>query len=451
MSSQSSSSWERALFVGAWLTWLACCAIRSLSGAPLGHDEARYAIAGRDLLSGDDSRWTYVPPGMEVIAMPGIWAGGDERALRVLPVLLSCAFLAVAWFVARRLATKTAGAIAIGLLATMTQLVRVAADLLSDVPSAGLLLIAAFVVFTELTRASGPTFRLCWAAPACALAMYIRYGSCIPIAIFAAVALAGCARALLLRPLPVVATVGLFVALMLPHAVHAIMTTGSPLGTLLVSSTVPVGFGKGLSTYLAHPVEMFGIPVLAMVPFAIASAWRSRRNALLLVSAVAVVCALGIKTYAEPRYVFFSSAMFVVLGAGELARWIEARARRTRIILVVALSAVLALAWIWQVVVSPYYRSTRLRVMQPTLLAARVIRDANVRAPCFVLGRHTTQLEWYGGCTAIFILTPYPDGPVFAVRDNTGGPWQPDLASLPGRQVSLLHGPGLVEVVRLLP
>jgi 4-amino-4-deoxy-L-arabinose transferase-like glycosyltransferase len=435
--------WRRALFVGAWLTWLACCAIRCFSGAPLGHDEARYAIAGRDLLAGDDSRWTYVPPGMEVLATPGIWAGNDERVFRVLPVLLACGLFAIAAFVARALATGTAGALAIGLLAATTPLVRYASDLLSDVPSAALLLLAAYVIFTELTRDDGPTYRLCIAAPACALAMYVRYGSAIPIAIISALALVGCFRAIVRRPLPVLATALLFVVLMLPHAIHAVATTGSPLGTLQISATVPVGFGQGIATYLRHPFEMLGYPTVAMLPFAIASAWRSRRHALLLVTALAVIVALGIKTFAEPRYVYFSTVLIIVLGAGELARVVESR--RVSFVLI---GCALAAAWIFQIAVSRHYRPARIKNMHATLLAAQAIRDTSP-GRCFVLGRHQTQLEWYSGCTAILVLDPYPGGAVFAVRDTTDGPSQPHLEALPRRHVSVLHVPGVVDVIRL--
>ena len=65
------------------------------------------------------------------------------------------------------------------------------------------------------------------------------YGSCVPIAIVVAVALAVGWRAIASPPLPVLVTTALFVALLVPHAISAVRWTGSPLGILLESRGVP--------------------------------------------------------------------------------------------------------------------------------------------------------------------------------------------------------------------
>jgi hypothetical protein len=73
-------------------------------------------------------------------------------------------------------------------------------------------------------------------------------------------------------------------------------------------------------------------------------------------------------------------------------------------------------------------------------------------ARCEVLGRHQTQLEWYSGCVGALLLPTESIAAgrhVYAAWDNSGGPSQPDLASLPGTMVFEL--PGIVAVKRLSP
>jgi hypothetical protein len=48
--------------------WIACGALRFARPAALEHDEARYAISARARLAGEQ-RWTYVPLGIDAIAM----------------------------------------------------------------------------------------------------------------------------------------------------------------------------------------------------------------------------------------------------------------------------------------------------------------------------------------------------------------------------------------------
>src|SRR5262245_33123513 len=81
--------------------WLAGAAIVWLSEPLLGHDEAQYAIAARELLAGAPARWEYLSIGMNAIAIPGLLAGGGELALRALPVALGLAFVLAAARLAR--------------------------------------------------------------------------------------------------------------------------------------------------------------------------------------------------------------------------------------------------------------------------------------------------------------------------------------------------------------
>ena len=432
---------HRFLVVGAWLTWLACSAIHWTSGAPLGHDEARYALAARDLLAGSDARWIYVPPGMEVLAMPGVLLGGGERALRLLPVVLSLVFLGVLYRIARELGTRETAAWTIALAAATGPLVRLSSDVLSDVPSTALLLITAFVVVRELTRPEGPTRAILWAAVAGAGAFYIRYGSCIPLAIIAGLAVVGCPRGIARRPGLVVMTLALFLLLLAPHFVHSQLATGSLFGTLRSSATVPKGFGKGLAEYAAHPLAYLGPFTLVLLALAIVRAADSRIRVILIALAVLDVLSLGIQTSAQARYVFFAVSLILVVGPVALARLGSIAANLALIAVVIG--------WAVQLWAASRYERVRVDGMTATLLAAAAIRGDDRGAPCYVLGRHNTQLEWYTGCEYRLVLPPVIDKPLYAVWDNTGGPWQPTITELPPPARSVLHVAGVVDVVRL--
>ena len=85
--------------IGAWLVF---ALVTWAAGAPLGHDEAQYAISANELLAGEDQRWFYLSPGMNAVAAPGIWLGASERALRVAPLVLSVGFIVATYVVGRR-------------------------------------------------------------------------------------------------------------------------------------------------------------------------------------------------------------------------------------------------------------------------------------------------------------------------------------------------------------
>lgn len=446
---QPFQSRRRLLLIGAWVTWVACAALHWTSGAPLGHDEARYSIAARDLLAGDDSRWNYVPPAMEVIAVPGVLLGGGERALRVVPILFSLAFLLVVGAIAKRVGSDDSAAWTLALVAATGPIVRMSSDLLSDVPSTTLLLIAAFVVFEQLLRSEGPTKTMLWAAPASALAFYLRYGSCIPLAIIGGLAIVGCSRGILRRPLIPLATLFLFLLLLAPHFVHAKMTTGSMLGTLRLSATVPKGFGVGIGQYATHPVEYLGPFTVALVPFALAFGLNTRVRLMLLALALLDVLSLGIQTSAQARYVFLATSIILILGPIALMRAVARAACITRVkraVAALAVAGVLA-GWILQVVAALRYRSVRVGGMVATIQAAAAIRADVHGGPCYVLGRHDTQLEWYTRCEYRLVLPPTIDKPLYAVWDNTGGPWQPNFRDLPQPQRTVLSIAGALEVV----
>src|SRR5262245_44185559 len=84
--------------------WLVSAVIASSAGA-LGHDEAQYAIAAHDWIAGAPMQWLYLSYGMNLVAAPGVLAGGGEQVLRILPLLLGVGFVLAAAHLARKVAS----------------------------------------------------------------------------------------------------------------------------------------------------------------------------------------------------------------------------------------------------------------------------------------------------------------------------------------------------------
>lgn len=446
------------------MAWLVVALLLWAGSAPLGHDEAQYAIAAREALAGAPPRWFYLSVGMNLLAAPGIWLGASEQALRMVPLVFGLGFVLATYAVGRRTVGALGAALALWVLASSRTIARLGTDLLSDMPAAACLLAAVAVFVGEIDREDGPRWRLLLAAPLLAAALYIRYGSALYIAVVVVATLAIGARPLVRRPLPAVTTAALFLALLVPHLVQAHAMTGSPLGILLASRGVPqqAHLADGLFTYLgSDPFRYYGLAAPpALLAGLIALRGADRRRRLVWVIGVGSFLAMSLTTHGMLRYILFPVALLIVLGAGqlvELAQRLPVRTRRR-----LAIGVGIALAYVWagiarRAVRADEYREHRLR---GTLAAAPVIRRDAAAAPCTVLGYHYTQLEWYSGCQAPLVMDAaavreaHARGDrVYAVRDHTPTwvpAWKPVFAELPGA-VELLLATADVEVARLAP
>ncbi|MDB4959109.1 MAG: 4-amino-4-deoxy-L-arabinose transferase [Myxococcales bacterium] len=447
--------WHWVLVAGL-LAWTATTAIQWLLPAPLGHDEAQYALAARDVLDGIEPRWFYLSPGMNALAVPGIILGGSEEAVRLVPFLTGLIFVLAIAGLAWRALGGAAAAWSVAILAGARPLLQRTTELLSDVPSAACMMLAMWVLATELSREQGSRWRLLTVAPLLAAAFYIRYGSCLPVAIICVVPLGLWWRSVFRRPLPVIATALLFGIMLVPHALLAKRTIGSIFGILLLSKEVPGGtFGEGLHTYLTtNPFRFYGALVpLVMVPGLIAPFVVRQRSVIFLwLVGVGDIVGMGLATPAQPRYIFLGTTLLVVLGADLIRRFGEARGSQVRKAL--AAIALTFLAGSWLVVARQalhYPANTRDKMVNVFKAMEVTKRDAGGK-PCQVINKHTTQVEWYGGCVGAW--DPPVDAigrgdAVYAVRDDTGGD-QPDLAAMPGKHRVIFESKSLI-IVKLEP
>jgi hypothetical protein len=386
------------IFAAGLLVWIVNAAIMWIAGSPLGHDESQYVLAATDLLAGDAPRWFYASSGMSLVAVPGAMLGG-EIAARFPTFVLGIAFVLAAAGLAWRTYGAMTAAWVVAVLAGLRSVMGMSADLLSDLPATAFLLGGTLVMLTEVIQRTEPLrWRVVIAAPVLACALYLRYASCIPIAILGVATLVLGWRAIARRPLPIVATAAVFLALLVPHLYTAYAETGSPLGILLASKDVPgkTWFAQGLATYVtSNPIHYYGLlaaPVF-LAGLAAIIRFKDRATLLLWIVAVADIAVLGVVSHAQVRYIFFGVALLVILGVETIRIFVGERR-----ILGIACAVAVVAAWVL-VASSQVYRSAhRWETTAATRAAAAAIAADAAGAPCHVVGDAFAQLELYSGC-----------------------------------------------------
>lgn len=441
------------VFAAGLIAWLANAVIQWASAPPLGYNEALYARATQLVLDGEQLPWNYLSKGMTAIAAPGFLAGASDRALRFVPLLIGIAFVLAGVLLARRVMGSAVAAWLAGIIAGTWSIARRSAELLSDLPAAACLLAGLAILITELERDDGPRWRVILVAPLFAAALYVRYGSCLPIGIIGVVALGFGWRTVVRRPAPVIATVVLFVVLLVPHALDAMHTTGSPLGFLLDGKDVVRKYrGAGLLGFVAtNPFSYYGLVTTPLVILGLLSIIRprDRRAVMLWLIGVGDIVAIGMTTYAQSRYIFLGLTLLLVLGTDVAYRWITTRPPRLRKTLGYAAVGAIAASWISVVVLSSL-TAARSERWQGMLSAAAVIKRDAAGARCQVAARNSTQIGWYSGCqAAIGVPDARGDEIVYFVRDDFGDA-QLDPGGLPGHPRTLLDRPEAL-VLRLDP
>jgi hypothetical protein len=435
--------WHYVLFAG-FAAWFVIAMIQWLVPAPLGHDEAQYAIAARDMLAGRDPRWFYLSQGMNALAVPGVLAGDSEIVLRIAPMLAGFAFIAIVALLARRVLSPITAAWGVAVLAGSRPLIQRSTELLSDMPSAACLLAACWVVVVELSRDDGPRWRFLVTAPLFAAAFYLRYGNSVAILVIGVAAVIVYGRGIVRGPGPVIAAAALFALLFVPHALSAHRLTGRVFGILLLGKQVPGGeTGEGLVSYLTgSPWKYYGtLAPFVMIAGVLAIArFRERGVRFLWLVAVADIVATGLVAPAQPRYIFLGSTLLVLLGVDTLRRSIESLPDRSRDLLAALTATAIVFSWsITARQAARYPGGARTRLAGILDAADAIRRDAHGRR-CWLLSQRTTQLEWYSGCEGAWYI-PWDDVargvPVYVVREDTGGE-PPDFALPPGKHRQVL-------------
>jgi 4-amino-4-deoxy-L-arabinose transferase-like glycosyltransferase len=411
---------DRRLLTAALAAWGVVAVIGLVLGPSLGHDEAAFALAARG--EAPPGRWLYRSEGTIAIARIGVALGGATWQLRLGSALLSPLVIVAVYAVGRAAFSARTGAWAAVVLAGAHPMGLRSAELLSDLPAAACLLGGVALLVGELDRRSpiagggdpdgsaggagdkaprgidrvdGPRWRLVLAGPVFAAAFYLRYGSAPVIAFAIAVAGAMWWRAVLRRPLRVLAMGAVLAGLVVPHLLYSRAVTGTLLGILEVSAGMPrrAYVGEGLVTYLTrNPLLFYGFLVAPVMIAGLAGLVRLRHRAAWYLAIVALgqIVSLGIQSHGQPRYVFFATALLVVLGVEVLAR---SRLARPRVALALALAS-----WLGVAIAAPIYYRYLDDTRAPIVAAGQAIRASSGGRPCAVVALIAPQLMWHSGC-----------------------------------------------------
>jgi len=400
---------ERRLLYAALAAWAVIAVVSLIVAPPLGHDESAFALMAR----GGAPAWLYRSTGVITIAKIGVALGGSDFAMRIASAVLGLGLVVAVWAVGRAAFDDRVGAWAAAVVVGGHWMALRSVELIGDIPATACVLAGVAILARELRRDRGPSWWLVAAGPAFAAAFYFRYGSIPVIGIAGVTAAVLWWRSIVARPLPVIAAAAVFAVLLVPHVLHSLDETGSPLGILDVSRKMPRReyVGEGLVTYvtsnpfyfyggLVAPVMVAGLAGLVRLP----ASWRP--SIFLGVVALGQLITIGIESHGQPRYVFVATALLVVLGVDAIARY--ARGRYDRIAL-----ALVGCAWIAVAVAVVPYNRWLASERAPIVEAANAIVDDARGQPCVVAARAVTQLMWYSGCAHALVhpLAPPPAWP----------------------------------------
>lgn len=203
----------------------------------------------------------------------------------------------------------------------------------------------------------------------------------------------------------------------------------------------------GLLTYLTSPpIKFYGLlPPLIMLA-GLLGVRRDRRVVLLWSCGILDVIALGLTTEAQVRYIFFGTALLVIIGTDRVRRMIEARPpRQQRALAVLAIAAIVA-GWVHVTAGSLRNPAARVASTRDRMVAAAAIRSDARGGSCQLIAVRSAQIEWYGGCTSLESSLPeaLARGEVVYIVNPDGA----DL--MPERHHPVFDAPG-VHVVRIDP
>lgn len=407
----------------------------------VGHDEAVYAGLARSWsgpLPAAGFR-TYRPAGISAVGAAVLHLAGGSTdpvhqlvLLRGAAVALSLASLAALLLLGRAVTSPARAVTAVlVVLASATFQVRVA-QLLDDIPAAGLLCLAALLLLrTMRTDRLGP---LLGAVLAGVLAFYVRYGALAALAsLVVAAVVADGPRAWWARrrQVAVAAVAGLLG--LVPFAVYSVRESGTPWGVLAGAQAVADAAypGDGLVHYvLWAPIRLLGdlgglVLLAAMVALVLALRRpvgddRRRWTVLLAGAGLVQVVLLGLTDHAEERFVFFPLMAAAVVGVDAVAR-AAGRYARPAVVLLAAFAVLQLPASVW----FERHQVGGARDERIALVAAA--RQAGP-APCLAVGPRwgpapDPEVGWYSGCDISTVRDARPPAVCrtgFAVLVGTG-------------------------------
>ncbi|HEX2153355.1 MAG TPA: glycosyltransferase family 39 protein [Acidimicrobiia bacterium] len=380
-----------------------------VAGGELGHDEAAYALKARAWFDGTpDTGWSlHRGVGQSVLAAAILPFGQSAAALRVVSVVLSLGTVVAVYGLGRAIRSNRAGLIAAGVFAVAPSFLRRGAEFLTDVPSTGLLLVVATLLWRWLTQTPPKPSTLYFAAGVAAASIYVRYQAILSLGLLVLALLVVGWDRVRLHSASVLKAAGVGLALLVPHFIHATVSAGVPWGIFL--ATADAGgreyLGEGIVDYVRDFPDLLAGPLgaVAIIVGLTWTGWRilsngDRKPALFLaIPALGQFLLLGLVSHGEPRFVFFPVALLLV-AAGIAAEDLRAAISRP-------LYRTLAWSAAAAVVISLGIQGDRVddnaearaESIEALVETARVVRQ-EADGPCGIVTGLEPQLTWLSGC-----------------------------------------------------
>jgi Dolichyl-phosphate-mannose-protein mannosyltransferase len=452
-----------AVVAGALVLTAVIWAILQRAEPFLGHDESVYAGKARSLVTGAPAvGWAiYRPLGLPSLGFaalrPGL--GHDTVVLRVIGLLLALGTLLVVYGVGARVTTPRRAAVAVLVVISGATFLRRMPEFLDDIPSAGGLLLTAYLVL----RSRRPGGR--WALPAAgatgAVSVLVRYGASAGIlAIAVAAVLVWGPRVWLRAWREVLGAAAVLTIGLTPIMLISRQETGSLIGFLLRAHDVSHQdyLGDGLVYYVrSYPAKLAGALGAVVITVALVALARDARRLLrrcapdradsdradsdradsdradvaqagarirervfLGAASAGELVLLGLVAHGESRFALFTVLTLVVLGVDALA---EAAGRRATYVLAATVAIALLLTGVTTVLVFRQMQGATAQVRAVASVASRLSSDvapavasrtpvtsgARVSsgtpavhgASCLLVTRLPYEAAWAGDCDAV--------------------------------------------------
>lgn len=381
----------------------------------LGFDESIYAATSRSWVLGTpNSAWSSDrPPGISVLAAPIAWSGWDA-GLRLIGLGFGLGAVLAAWALARRLGGPAAGVLAALLVATVPGLQLNAGLLLTDVPSAAVILVVMLVLWRQLEERPRADRGLLLLAPLIAAAFYLRYGASVPVLFLSATAVVLWPGRLLAAWRLTLATAGLLLLLLMPYLAQSTLMHGDPFAIVLSAQSLAAAAYPGealLHYWRLLPSELAGVVgawflVLGVLAWPFRILLRGlddrgvRAQTFLLLPAIGQLLLLGIVTLPQVRYVLLPVVLILIAGsvtAVDLGALLSHAWRRT---VATGLIVAIFVTGIGSAAVMIRLQAEVTPLSMHLVDAARIIRDDAAGRSCSMLGYPPPELTWYSGCAA---------------------------------------------------
>jgi hypothetical protein len=449
--------------VGFGLMVLIAALAYVLPAGTLGHDESVYALKARSWLLGTPATGfrAYRPVGMPVVGWLVLVVSDSEVALRIAATAIAVGAMITMWAIGRAMLGQIAAVVGTATFFVSESFLRRATEFLNDLASAGLLLVTIFFIWLHFERHPDRWWLLA-AAPAAAAAYYVRYGSLFGLVVIAVVGGAVWFRRLAASWRQLVATVGLLIALLIPHFWYSQSLTGSLLGVFRAAQAHAAGAGGfGLDDYLRFFPERlagtfgavvmvagFVYTIMLAIPARTDPKHRSaaRTASFLTLTAVAMTVLLGLFTHGEPRFVFLPLMALLLVGGQAVAAALSKMSGVTRRIAIAGLIVVVGYALVTGAG-AMHNRLERISASRSVIGdTGELVRADAGTGSCTVQSAYVPQVTWYSRCATYLFDDQGPPGDHAYLVLFTDSDRQPTTA-----QLEIILGDTNGEPIQVVP